>query len=313
MKPRQDPPDSGPLHRIVLDVWSILRESFVRFWQDDCPFFAAGIAFYSLFSIFSLLLLLSLILGLVFGRNPQNLDFLTTFMEGIGPAAASEFVRDQGERILHDVGTVVAQPGPGLLLPLAMVALLWTSSNVFQAYIHALCRIYHLGETRSAWRSRLMALGLALGGALLMVVSFVLFVFGGDLNEGLDQFQWIQGHLVQWILIYKRPLAVGGVFLSSLLLYWLAPKFNQAHRTAWPGALVFTVLWFLVTEGFKIYLREVAVFDKIYGNATTLIIMILWVQISAQLTLYGGEVNAAIHRMRRDRALERDPGIAPPH
>ena len=59
----------------VKDVWGAM-------WRDDVPFYAAGIAFHSLFSIFALLFLLSLIVGLL-GKDPDNLRTLATYAAGL--------------------------------------------------------------------------------------------------------------------------------------------------------------------------------------------------------------------------------------
>jgi membrane protein len=285
-----------PGRQVIEDARTVLFESVKAFWRDDAPFYASGIAFYSLFSMFSLLLLFSLLLGLL-GRGPGNLEFVTRFMDGLAPSEASQFI--------ENVARIVSKPTPQRLLPVAMLVTLWTASNVVQAVIHALNRIYYLGDVRAAWRTRLMALGVAGGGAVLLLLGFVLFVFGGDLTAGLAELESLRSQTVRTLLAAKRPIAVLSVFFSSLLIYWLAPRFNQQHRVSWPGALVFTLSWLLVTTLFNLYLRHFAVFDHVYGPMATLVVVLVWVQISAQLVLFGGEVNAAIHRLRRSRAEER--------
>jgi len=260
------------------------------FFRDDGPFYASGIAFYSLFSIFSTLLLLTLLLGL-FGADPSNVALLSEFMEGLAPEEASRFV--------ESVIQIVSKPVPGNLLPLAILFTLWTASNVFQATIHALNRIYHVDEVpRPFWRTRIFALAVAAGGVLFCVFGFVLYIFGPELTLGLREFEELRGFFWNLITRWKRPISVLIVFLGARTLYSLAPHFNQASRVSWPGALVFTLLWILVTNGFNLYLRQVAVFDRVYGPMATLVVMVLWTQITAQIALYGGQVNAAIHRRR---------------
>ena len=295
IKPAPEVPLVSPWIRTGRRIVRVLRESLARVYRDDAPFYAAGIAFYSLFSIFSALLLTALLLGL-FGSDPSNLTFLAQFLDGLAPPEAARFIAN--------VLTIVRRPAPGNLLPVALLITLWTASNAFQALIHALNRIYHVGETRAAWRTRLMALGLAGGGALMLTLGFVLFMFGGDLTKGLGEFAWIQGHLVGLLLEYKRPIAYVAVFASSYLLYWLAPKFDRGERVALPGAVFLGVAWLLLTALFKLYLREVAVFDRVYGPMATLVVVIVWIQLSAQLALFGGEVNAVIQEKKRERAAD---------
>ena len=80
-----------------------------------------------------------------------------------------------------------------LLLPVALLVTLWTASNVVQNLIHALNRIYHLEEVRAFWRTRLMALGVVGAGALLLVLAFLLIVFGEDLMGGAHEIYVLGG------------------------------------------------------------------------------------------------------------------------
>jgi membrane protein len=270
-------------------VWWLIKTTWHSTWLDDVPFYAAGIAFHSLFSIFSLLFLSSLLLGL-FGTDPDNLRGLGIFLGRLTPDEAGEFI--------DTVLDVVSRPVPTGLIGVAILFTLWTSSNVFQALIHALNRIYHVrGDARAAWRTRLIALAVVGSSSLLFVVGFILIVLGKDLSGGYVEMPW-RNRLLALILAAREPLSVITVFLAGLLLYWLAPKFKHAHRISWPGALVFTAAWTVTTFGFNVYLRDVAVYDRVYGPLATLVVVLVWVYLSAFWCLVGGEVNAAIRKMR---------------
>ncbi len=274
----------------------VFRQALNGAWRDEVLFYAAAIAFNSLFSIFALLFLLSILLSL-FGASPQNLEILNNLGTGLVPDKAQQFVSvilDQASR-----------PFPAHLLPFAILMTLWTASNVVQNLIHALNRIYHLEEGRAFWRTRLMALAVVGASSLLLVLGFLLMVFGEDLLGGAHEIRWVRSRIAQGILIFKQPLAIVVVFLGSSLIYWLAPSFKHEHRVSWPGAVIFTITWVLATLGFNLYLREIAVYDRVYGPMATVVVMLIWVQVSAVLALFGGEVNAAVHRMRRDDALRR--------
>ena len=145
-----------------------------------------------------------------------------------------------------------------------------------------------------------LALAVVGFSALLFVVGFVLLVLGKDLSGGYVEMGPWRHTLLGWILAAREPLSVLTVFLGGLLIFWLAPNFKREHRISWPGALVFTVAWTVTTIGFNTYLREVAVYDRIYGPLATVVVVLVWVYLSAFWCLVSGEVNAAIHRTRRD-------------
>jgi membrane protein len=269
----------------------VFRRALNGLWRDDVMFYAAAIAFNSLFSIFALLFLLSILLSL-FGASPQNLQVLNALGTGLVPEKAQEFVSE----ILDQT----SRPVPAQLLPVALLMTLWTASNVVQNLIHALNRIYYLEEGRAFWRTRLMALAVVGMSALFLVLGFLLMVFGEDVMGGAHEVRWVRSRIAQGILLFKQPLAIVAVFLGSQLIYWLAPSFKHEHRVSWPGAVTFTLTWVLATLGFNLYLREIAVYDRVYGPMATVVVVLIWVQVSAVLALFGGEVNAAVHRMRRD-------------
>ncbi len=267
----------------------ILRQSWNGMWRDDITFYAAGIAFYSLFSIFALLFLLTILLGLV-GGNPDDLRLLIGFPAGVIPAKAEEF--------LNQVLEIARRPVPAQLLPLAIVTLFWTSSNVVQALIHALNRIYHFQDSRAAWRTRLMALAVVGTSSGFLILGFLFLVFGGDMAGGTEEARRLRDAIFRFVLQWSQPISVLVVFLAARLLYWLAPKFKHVHRVSWPGSLVFAATWFVTTVGFNQYLRRIAVYDQVYGPMATVVVTLTWVYVSALLVLVGGEVNAAFHRYR---------------
>lgn len=267
----------------------MLRTAWNSTWEDDVPFYAAGIAFHSLFSIFSVLFFLSLLLGL-FGADPDNLRALDAFLEGMAPEEASRF--------MDSVVDVVSRPVPQGLVVVALFFTLWTSSNVVQALIHALNRIYHLrGEARAAWRTRLLALAVVGSSTLLFAIGFILLVLGKDLSGRYVEVPW-RSTVLALILAGRQPFSVIMVFLGGLLLYWLAPNFKHVHRIAWPGALLFTATWTVTTFGFNIYLRDIAVYDRVYGPMATVVVVLVWVYMSAFWCLVGGELNACLRKLR---------------
>ena len=143
-----------------------------------------------------------------------------------------------------------------------------------------------------------MALAVVGTTTLLLILAFVLLVFGGELSMGVGDMETIRVQVLAWTLAAREPLSILAVFGGVLLLYWLAPEFGHSHRVAWPGAMAFTLAWTVTTIGFNIYLRELAVYDKIYGPLATVVVVLVWVYLSAFLCLVGGEINAAIHRLR---------------
>ena len=272
-----------------------LRAIWAGIDRDDVGFYAAGIAYHGLFSIFAVFLLLVLLLGLV-GVEPGTIRALIHFTTGLVPERAEELVNTALQ--------VMSVPVPGPLLALSILFTLWTASNVIQAIIHALNRIYHVreeAEERPPWQSRMIALGIVSLSALFLTFGFLLLVFGEDFATRSVRFGHVWPSIAAVLKGGRQIISLVAVFLSSFLIYWLAPSFGHEHRISWPGAVVFTGMWTLTTAGFNLYLREFAVYDKAYGPFATVIVILVWVYLSAYLCLLGGEVNAALKSYRSAR------------
>jgi membrane protein len=187
---------------------------------------------------------------------------------------------------------------------LSFVFTLWTASNVIQAIIHALNRIYHLRQedARPAWQSRVIALGIVGTSAILMTFGFLILVFGEDFATRSERFGHVWPSIATVIRSGRQVISLVAVFLGSFVVYWFAPSFGHEHRISWPGAVAFTAMWTLATAGFNLYLREFAVYDKAYGPFATVIVVLVWVYLSAYVCLLGGEVNAVLGQIRSHRA-----------
>jgi len=272
-----------------------LRAIWAGIERDDVGFYAAAIAYHGLFSIFAVFLLLTLLLSLL-GIDPGTLKALIHFTTGLVP--------ERAEDLVNTALQVMTAPAPGPLLVLSFAFTLWTASNVIQAIIHALNRIYHLREEeeRPAWQSRLLALGIVGTSAVLLAFGFLLLVFGEDVATRSVSFGHVWPSIATVIRSGRQVISLLAVFGGAFLLYWLAPSFGHEHRISWPGAVVFTAMWTLATAGFNLYLREFAVYDKAYGPFATVIVVLVWVYLSAYVCLLGGEVNAALGQMRSRRA-----------
>ena len=266
-----------------------LREAWAALWQNDAGVYASSIAFHSLSSTFALGFLFSTILDTLGGRGEAFVARVLTYGGDLIPTEVAAF--------LESTLAVVRRPVPGALLPVGLVLTVWMGTNVFQAIIHALNRSYHVVETRAFWRTRLFALGYLALGLGSLIFAFLLVTVGGILDSLPPGWDGIRVGLLDFLVTFRKLLAVLVVYGGSFLVYWLAPNFRAGPRIALPGTLVFTFTWLVATVGFNLYLRHFAVYDRVYGPLATLVVSLTWVYLSSYLLMFGGEVNAAFHRL----------------
>jgi uncharacterized BrkB/YihY/UPF0761 family membrane protein len=162
------------------------------------------------------------------------------------------------------------------------------------AIVGSLNKAYDIEEGRPWWKVRLIAVGLTLSLALMLLLSFTLIVIGPTLAERLatafrlgPAFEWTW-KIVQW------PLAFVLVSTAIGLVYYFAPDAEQDWAWITPGALTGTILWFGASLGFKYYAANFTDYNAAYGAVAGVIVLLLWFYISAVAILIGAEMNAEI-------------------
>jgi MFS family permease len=141
---------------------------------------------------------------------------------------------------------------------------------------------------------RLIGIALTFALAIFMVVSFMLILAGPTLAEYLARtfglgpvFEW-GWKILQW------PLAFALVSTAIGLVYFFAPDAEQEWVWITPGAIVATILWILVSLGFKFYVANFADYNASYGALGGVMALLLWFYISGLAILVGAEMNAEI-------------------
>ena len=177
--------------------------------------------------------------------------------------------------------------------------------------ISTLNTAYDVQESRAWWKTRLIALALTVGLALFILVSFALIIAGPQLAGAVAEsfgFGWAfvrAWTILQWPLVFA--LVVTGIGIS----YYYAPDARQEWVSMTPGAVFATVLWILISLGFKVYLANWGNYNATYGALAGVIILLLWFYLSGLAgILVGAELNAEIeHASPYGKAPgEKEPG-----
>jgi membrane protein len=252
--------------------------------QDDILGLAAQLAYYFFLALFPAILFLIALAS--FFPITNLIDDITRALQPIAPAEVLGFIQDQLR--------LVSNSNRGGILTLGILGAVWSSSAAVVAIIGALNRAYDIEESRPWWKVRLTAIGLTISLALMILVSFSLVVAGPALAERLAAgfglgaaFEWTW-KILQW------PLAFFLVTTAVGLVYYFAPDAEQEWVWITPGAGVATVLWFMVSLGFKVYVTNFTNYNATYGAVGAVILLMLWFYISSLAILAGAELNAEI-------------------
>ncbi|HYE15331.1 MAG TPA: YihY/virulence factor BrkB family protein [Pyrinomonadaceae bacterium] len=276
------------------------KELAKRVWaeasEDDVLGRAAQLAYYFLLALFPALLFLVSLIGYFAGEDSELRADLFRYLSTVLPGEASQLVDDT----VRDV----TQGSGGGKLSFGILATLWAASNGMGAISEALNVAYDVKETRPWWKARLVAVGLTLALAFLIISALVLVLYGHSLAEwvavafGLGHAFELTWKVVQW------PIVLLFVLLAFALIYYFAPSVrDQDWKWVTPGSLVAVVLWLLVSFGFKFYLNLFNSYSATYGTLGAVIILMLWFYLTGAAILVGGEINSEVeHEMAKQGA-----------
>jgi len=261
----------------------IIRRSLVSWFKDEASSMGAAIAFYTLFSIAPILLIVIWIAGV----------FIT-------PEAVQSHVLAQMQMLLGNTGaaavqTLLASAKYGgknaFSTAVGIIALLIGATSVFAELQNSLNRIWRTPGakgSRSVWlvvRARLLSFGLVLGVGFLLLVSLLVSAGLEGVGAWLGAFMqnW---HGVVWGLDTVLGFVIGTVLFA--MIYKYVPREQITWGDVWVGALVTASLFSIGKLVIIVYLGRVA-FASAYGAAGSFVVLLLWVYYSAQIFLLGAE------------------------
>lgn len=260
-----------------------------RVAEDDLFGTAAAMAYYFFLSLFPFVLF---VIALVSIAPVQGIeDWLL--------ARAAEIVPGEAYTLLEAIiRGFLGRPRSGLA-SLGAILALWTASSAFVAVTNGLSRAYRAAEHRPWWRVRLGAMGLTIALSALMIGTFVLSLFGGQLatliGRVVNPAAGFATAVISW------AVTIGAAVVVMAAIDYACPATVPRWRWLTPGSLVFIVGFAACSTAFSYYVRTYAAYDHTYGSLGAVIVLLLWMYILAVFLLFGGEVNALLEHMAEER------------
>jgi membrane protein len=265
------------------EAWIMLRETFSAWAGDYAPSMGAALAYYTVFSIAPLLLIVISVAGLVFGEDAARGEIFDQLRELMG---------ERGAGVVQEMLRSVNRPGEGLVAAAAGgLALLVGATTVFGELQASLDRIWEVkDEARSGglWRmlrKRLMSFGMILGVGFLLTVSLLASAALAALAT------WWRPLFGNWLALAQLlNVALSFAMITAVfaLIYKLVPSVQVAWRDVLIGALVTALLFSIGKYMIGLYIGRSAVASA-FGAAGSLVVLLLWVYYSAQIFLFGAE------------------------
>jgi membrane protein len=254
-----------------------LRE---RVLASDLLDYAGSVAFSAILAVFPFLLFAVSLASLVV--DPATLASLVEQVHRLVPPQAADVVEDR-------LRALASGPSPGLAT-VGAVLTVWSASGAVAALITAFDRAYDVRESRPLWKTRGLAVLVTLAGAVFFVAAAALALATPQLAALL----WHPlGTLVLWL---RWPVSAVLMTLILACLYSVLPSGERVFRLITPGSLVAVALWILASLGFSFYVRHFGEYEVVYGALGGLMVLLLWLWISAVVVLLGAQVNAVLER-----------------
>jgi len=266
------------------NAFSLLKQTFSEWLADKAPQLGAALAYYTVFSLAPLILVLLAIIGLLFHNDPAGAwNKLTDQLSAFLDKGAVDMVRNIAQK--------ASQPSKGMLATIIGVLLaLFGASGVFGQLQDALNTIWGVkakpgGGIWAFLRSRFLSFAMVGGVCFLLLVSLTL----ETLLKGFSH--WVQGifpgGIVLALIVYwVFDLAV--VILLFAMSFKYLPDAKIQWRDVWIGAAITAILFAIGKWALGLYLGSGSAASA-YGAASSLITLLLWVYYSAQILLFGAE------------------------
>jgi len=200
------------------------------------------------------------------------------------------------------INDIVHNPN-GELLSLGFLIALYFSTNGINSLIDAFNSSYHINESRSMLKQKILSFILTFIIGTILMIAIVLIIFTKIIINYLVKIKLITSLSIKYILFGKWIIIIFMLFFGITLLFNLGPAIKEKWKIITPGALISTFLIIITSIAFNYYIDNFSNYNKIYGSIGTLIILLLWIYINAIILLIGFELNVSILNAKKNKLM----------
>jgi len=274
-----------------IDFADFFKRLWVKIADDNILGNAAQVAFYFSFAIFPLLLFLMSVLGVILNDMADMQKNLFQMLADIMPRSAFELVKNTLDEVTANAS--------GGKITFGIATTLWAASAGVDNVRSTLNHVYNLKETRSWIHAKLTSLLLTLAIGALILATAAVVVYGSQM---MPTDSLLLAKAGQWIAIVALLLLV-----FAFLFNFCPDHSKRRWKLITPGSIISVALWIIVSMGFRVYLQYFNSYSKIYGSLGAVIILQLWLYLTALVILLGGAVNAILDEQSGIKKVTEDP------
>ncbi len=266
-----------------------LKNTFARTNERRLLGLGSEIAFNAMLSLFPAILALLTAIGLFEESFQNTFKQLADQFSQVAPEEVLVLVRDFASR-------EITNSRNGGLFSASFAIAIWTASGAISTAMAAFDQIHQIPSEnkRPFWKAKLVSLGLTTGTILLFILaSFLVFISDLLLGMAVNESSYLIFLLHIWQLL-RWPLALGIIAIAFSFIYRYGPSVWNSGTPMMPGAISAAVFWAILSALFRTYVANFGNYNKVYGAVGAVIVLMLWLWMSAAVMLIGDQLNVTV-------------------
>jgi len=269
----------------LYDLWEIYSGGIIK---GTFSTRASAIAFSFFMALFPFLLFMLNLIPYINFIDDFQLQFLI-FMDSLLPPNTSDF--------FNDIFLDIANTPRGGLLSIAFIVSIFLMTNGINAIFTGFEFSYHTNTNRSILRQYVVAVGVSLIMALLLLLTVILAVYLtyaiSDFNDLGIGFSELSAAFVKYLVFVLL------IYTAVATLYYFGTKEARQARFFSIGAFFTTFLILIFTYLFGLYIENFSTYNELYGSIGALLILMVYIWLNSNILLLGFELNASLIKMKK--------------
>lgn len=272
-------------HRFAKGVTLLLR----RYYDHHVARDSAALTYYLLFAIFPMLIFLNNLVGLLAFDIDSLLEQLARFV----PRDVLDLV---GQYLVY-----ISRVSSRTLLWFSLVFTVYFPYRAANALFMSVRKAYDAGMPTHFLRYQLRVLLYTVLLIVTLVLSIVVATVGSRVLAFVSGYIYLSESLIH-IWTSLRFFLLGAVLFAMIaLLYALALDERDVRSRVLPGVLSSLLVWIGLSLLFSLYVERAARYSVIYGSIGGIIVVLLWLYLTACTLIMGAEFNSVLLSLRRGR------------
>ena len=246
--------------------------------------YAANAGYFLALSVFPGLVVLLAMLR----HTGLQVDLFTELLEGVIPDA----LLPAAKRLILSAYV----NSSGAVISVSAVAALWSAGRGVHGLLIGLNGIYEVKEDRGYLKTRLLSMVYMFAFLLVLLLTLVLHIWGGDLLHFLREFPIPEFVLNVLDLRFFVLLVLQTALFAAV--YTVLPNRQNRWKDSIPGALLASIGWQVFTNLYSIYAQKVTTYASIYGSVYVVALSMLWLYFCLCIVFYGGVLNRYLQKTK---------------